>query len=104
MRGDINFSADNQNPVITCPGPQSFQVNCGISSSQFQIEKATATDNCGTANIAYSSGNIQFFDIGNRLLATFPTGTTNVQATATDGSGRTATCDITVTVTQSKLV
>ncbi|XP_072013718.1 uncharacterized protein [Amphiura filiformis] len=94
---------DDQDPTITCPDPVSSQVSCGTESTLVEFTGATSTDNCGDALVTYTSGDIQFnsqLNMPNMYSATFPVGVSVVTATATDGSGRTATCPFTVTVNQ----
>ncbi|XP_072013725.1 uncharacterized protein [Amphiura filiformis] len=94
--------ADNQPPTIVCPQPVRSSVPCGQSNTQVQFTRATANDLCGATSISYSSGNIQFIEIGNnQVTGTFPNGVTTVTATATDTSQLTNTCQFSVTVQQA---
>ena len=78
---------DNQNPVISCPANITVTPPAGQCSTAVNYN-VTATDNCSaTVSVSPASGSI------------FAGGTTTtVNATATDPSGRTATCSFTVTV------
>lgn len=82
---------DTEAPSINCPG--NITVNnttnqCGANVSF----AATASDNCGTANITYSPASGSFFAVG----------TTSVTATADDGHGNTTSCTFTVTVNDTQ--
>ncbi|MEK8180737.1 HYR domain-containing protein [Flavobacterium buctense] len=82
---------DTQPPVITCP--TNIVVNntpgqCGANVTF----AATATDNCGTANLSYSPVSGSFFSKG----------TSTVTVTANDGHGNTASCTFTVTVNDTE--
>jgi hypothetical protein len=77
---------DNQNPVISCPANITVTAPAGQCSTAVSYN-VTATDNCSaTVSVSPASGSV------------FSGGTTTVNATATDPSGRTATCSFTVTV------
>ncbi|MDQ1557076.1 MAG: hypothetical protein QOD32_136, partial [Pyrinomonadaceae bacterium] len=77
-------------PVISCPA--NIVVNLPANSTAISMPvnfNVTATDSCSTAvNVvtSHASG------------ASFPVGTTTVNATATDPSGNTSSCSFTVTV------
>jgi hypothetical protein len=82
---------DTQPPSITCPAnitAVTDQSSCNPAGAcQTVTFTATATDNCPGVTVACvpPSGTC------------FPTGTTTVTCTATDGAGNTATCSFTVT-------
>ncbi|MFN7013760.1 MAG: HYR domain-containing protein, partial [Bacteroidia bacterium] len=78
---------DTQPPVINCPANFNVDVDAGQCGAVVNFA-ATASDNCGTANITYSPASGSFFAVG----------TTTVTATADDGHGNTASCAFTVTV------
>ncbi|MFN3968232.1 HYR domain-containing protein [Flavobacterium sp.] len=78
---------DNQPPAINCPGNIDVDMNAGVCGATVTFA-ATASDNCGTANITYSPASGSFFAVG----------TTTVTATADDGHGNTSSCTFTVTV------
>ena len=87
---------DNEPPSISCPPSQTFTVSCGLTSAMVRFPTATASDNCGTAVVRYSSSNLKFIAFENSTVsmieAAFPVSTTTVTATGTDGGGRNATC------------
>ncbi len=73
-----------------------------MKTGPVQFPIARANDDCRVATIQYNSGNLEFLNIGNNtVVAEFPTSTTasTVTATATDESGKMATCQFHVTVT-----
>ncbi len=92
---------DNEPPSISCPPSQTFTVSCGLTSALVGFPTATASDNCGTAVVRYSSSNVTFIAFENRTVsmiqAEFPVSTTKVTAVATDDGGRNATCQFNVT-------
>ena len=95
--GAGNFSTDVQTITVadgiapTLNVPANITVNLPLNSTATSMAvsfAATASDNCGTANISYSHapGSI------------FPVGTTTVTVTATDAVGNQTTGQFTVTV------
>ena len=97
---------DNQPPTIQCPTITPQTVNCGTPSTTFTFNQAQGTDNCGAVTVTHTAVSptgtaIPLQAIGNVLeQGTFPVGTSVVTATATDGSGRTASCNVNVIVSQ----
>ncbi|XP_072024979.1 hyalin-like [Amphiura filiformis] len=91
---------DNFPPTITCPSNIARELNCGVTSTVVQFT-ATAQDNCGAATVTYSSSGSTVFQPQSQRSASMNVGTSTVIAVATDSSQRTATCQFTVTVTQS---
>ncbi|MEJ7610664.1 MAG: HYR domain-containing protein, partial [Ferruginibacter sp.] len=104
---------DNQDPVITCPSPggpvarqfssvliiappTSYNTDPGVCTST-QSFTATATDNCPGTTIAYTVGGSPI-----TFPYAFPKGSTTVTATATDASGRTASCNFIVNVVDNE--
>jgi uncharacterized repeat protein (TIGR01451 family) len=87
---------DTQPPSLTAPPNVIVDTNsCGQIVGETELGTATATDNCGTVNIARSgvpAGNF------------FPTGTTTITYTATDGAGNTSTATQTVTVRENPAI
>ncbi len=85
--------SDTTPPTVTAPPNVSVTTTgCSQIVGETELGTATATDDCGTPNIARSG-----VPLGNL----FPTGTTTITYTATDGAGNTATATQTVTVTES---
>jgi len=82
---------DTEAPSISCQGNITVSNTPGQCGANVTFA-ATATDNCGTANITYSTASGSFF----------ATGTTSVTATADDGHGNTASCTFTVTVNDTQ--
>ena len=97
---------DNQPPAIQCPTINPQTVNCGTPSTTFTFNQATGTDNCGAVTVTHTAVSptgaaIPLQAIGNVLESgTFPVGTSVVTATAIDGAGRTASCNVNVIVSQ----
>jgi len=87
---------DTQPPTLTAPPNVVVDTNsCGQIVGETELGTATASDNCGTVNISRSgvpAGNF------------FPTGTTTITYTATDGAGNTATATQTVTVRENPAI
>ncbi|MBS1937907.1 MAG: HYR domain-containing protein, partial [Bacteroidetes bacterium] len=82
---------DNIQPVISgCPSNINLSAGAGCTAIA-TWSAPTASDNCSVASFTsdHSSGDA------------FPLGTTTVTYTAVDGSGNTATCSFTVTVTDN---
>jgi hypothetical protein len=94
------ITQDNQNPAITCAGNQS--VNANTSGGRYQhnddLWNASATDNCGLSSVNFSLTGVTTGNGTTLNGVIFNAGVTNVQWTATDNSGHTATCSFTVTV------
>jgi hypothetical protein len=88
--------SDTTPPTITAPPDVSVTTNsCGQIVGESQLGTPTASDDCGTPTVSRSGvppGNF------------FPTGTTTITYTATDGAGNTATDTQTVTVTESPAI
>ncbi|KAF5055538.1 HYR domain protein [anaerobic digester metagenome] len=92
---------DTQNPVVTCPTPAAFYpADAGLCAASLSFT-ATATDNCGVANIKYYVGATEI-----TFPYSFPVGTTAMKAEATDINGLTHDCtfDVVVTDTQNPVV
>lgn len=85
--------SDTTAPTLTAP-PNVTVTTTGCSQivGETELGTPTATDDCGTPNIARTG-----VPLGN----VFPTGTTTITYTATDGAGNTSTATQTVTVTES---
>lgn len=92
----ITAGNDTQPPTITAPPNVSVTTSsCGQIVGESELGTAEASDNCGTPNVSRSGvppGNF------------FPTGTTTITYTATDGAGNTATATQTVTVSESPAI
>lgn len=72
-------------PAIACPAPVVAECT-GSSSASASLGGASATDNCGAANVS---------QVGE---ASYPLGTTTVAFTASDAAGNSASCSSSVTV------
>jgi N-acetylneuraminic acid mutarotase len=82
---------DNQAPVVTCPNNITVNAANGqCSATGVNLGSATASDNCGIANIT------------NNAPSSFAIGVTSVVWTATDVNGKTGTCTQTVTVVDNQ--
>jgi gliding motility-associated-like protein len=91
---------DSQNPVITCPVNITVPAAANLCNAYVTIAAPTATDNCSIASI---SNNSPYKTSNTNASGTYPVGITAVHWTATDVNGRTSTCSMTVTVTDSQL-
>ncbi len=82
---------DTTRPVITCPSNVVRAADAGKCTAVVTYAP-TASDNCSTVNVVSTppSG------------TTFPVGTTTVTCRATDASGNTATCFLTVRITDTQ--
>ncbi|MFN0111224.1 MAG: HYR domain-containing protein, partial [Blastocatellia bacterium] len=81
--------ADNQAPVVTCPGPISLTESSPGSGSATATFSATANDVCdGTRTVTCSPAS----------GSSFPVGVTTVTCSASDLSGNSGSCSFTVTV------
>ncbi|HEX8129263.1 MAG TPA: immunoglobulin-like domain-containing protein [Pyrinomonadaceae bacterium] len=80
---------DTTDPVISCPANIVVTLPANSTAISMPVSfNVTASDSCGTAEVvtSHASG------------ASFPVGTTTVNATATDQSGNTSSCSFNVTV------
>ncbi len=80
---------DNEDPIIACPTAIVTTTEAGESYAVVNFENATATDNCNVT-VEQTAG----LPSGSQ----FPIGESIVEFTATDASGNTATCTVTITV------
>ncbi len=83
--------SDNILPTITCPTNVTATTNTGCTATGVALGTPVTADNCGVASVT------------NNAPAAFPIGITTVTWTVTDNSGNKATCDQTVTVSDSIL-
>jgi gliding motility-associated-like protein len=82
---------DSQNPTITAPANVNVNTDLGLcSASAVALGTPATADNCSVASVVSNAP------------ATYPTGSTTVTWTVTDGSGNTATATQTVTVTDNQ--
>jgi len=82
---------DNQNPTITCPTNVNENADPGVcSATGVALGSPLTADNCSV------------FSVTNNAPNPFPLGTTTVTWTVTDGSGRQATCNQLVNITDSQ--
>ncbi len=93
------FTVDNAHPEITCARDISPVVNCGTTSVQVDFP-ATATDDCNDVSITYTSSGATSFYSRTSSVSSMNIGTSIVTATATDGSGKTSTCETHITIIQ----
>jgi gliding motility-associated-like protein len=84
---------DNINPVISCPGNLVLNTDPGVCGTIVNYIDPVGTDNC--------SGSITTRIAGMASGSLFPVGTTTNTFLVTDGSGNTATCSFTVTVSDN---
>jgi hypothetical protein len=83
---------DNEQPTITCPANITSNTDAGACSATVNPGTPTANDNCGNPTVTGTRSDNQ------PLNAPYPKGTTTITWTATDGSGNSASCPQTVTV------
>jgi len=80
---------DTVRPTITAPANVSIPPNSGCNATGVALGSSVTADNCSVATIS------------NNAPGTYPSGTTIVIWTVTDGSGNTKTASQTVTVTDN---
>ena len=85
---------DNLLPTISCPGNINVNTDPGICGAVVNYLTPVGLDNC--------SGPVTSQTTGLGAGSTFPIGTTTNTFLVTDGSGNTATCSFTVTVTDNE--
>ena len=84
----IQPGVDNEDPVADCPDDISQNVDPGKCTANVDLSGASPTDNCEGVFQVFSKGTVD----------SYPIGTTEVTATATDGSGNTDQCTFNVTI------
>ena len=92
---------DNENPAITCPAnvvTTTSSDGTGDCTTTATLGTPVTTDNCIVAGVVAQVGAVTI----NPATYLFPVGVTTVTWIVTDGSGRTATCNQTVTVTDNE--
>src|ERR1019366_1019499 len=97
---------DNINPTITCPGNYAANVATGTCSQSVTTGDPTTGDNCSVKILTWAMtgatiANSAPTGINNIGTYTFNAGITTVTYTDYDGSGNSATCSFTVTVTDN---
>ena len=98
-------TGDTTPPLVTCPQNINSQFQCQQANDAITFPPAVASDNSGVQpNVRYSSGSIQFSQVGNSITGTFGLGVTTVTATATDNCGLTSSCQFTVSTNQGKVI
>ncbi|MBC7846533.1 MAG: HYR domain-containing protein, partial [Flavobacterium sp.] len=78
---------DDENPSITAPANINTTTDIACTATSVALGTPITADNCSVASVT-----------NNHASTTYPLGTTTVIWTVTDGSGRTATANQTVTV------
>jgi large repetitive protein len=87
---------DTEAPQISCFGNITITVPFGSGGGNVNLISATATDNCSSANIEND-----FNSNGGNASGFYPIGTTNVTFIASDASGNTVDCLVSVTVIEA---
>ena len=93
------LETDSENPSLSCPGDQSFDLAAGETAytvSGSELDPTETSDNCQLASVLND-----FNDAETLNGAEFPGGTTTVVWTATDAAGNAQTCSFDVTVNTS---
>ncbi len=88
-------NADIVNPTIVCPANTSASAGASQCSATVTFVSPTGVDNCPSPTTTQTAGIASG--------GTFPVGVTTNVFRVTDGSGNTATCSFTVTVTDNTL-
>ncbi|KAF0204274.1 MAG: hypothetical protein FD170_592 [Bacteroidetes bacterium] len=96
---------DNQNPVVTCPGSftQNVQNPGDLNASVTGITPPVRTDNCAVTMLTYelsgaTTAAAQGSGINDLISGTFNVGTTTVTYIAYDAAGNWQQCTFTITV------
>jgi hypothetical protein len=87
--------SDNQLPTITCPANISVSASVGVCSAVVTFTAPVGADNC--------SGQTTTQTAGLTSGAAFPIGITTNAYRVTDAAGNSATCSLTVTVSDTQL-
>lgn len=87
---------DNEAPTISCPPNIAQFTDPGVCTAQVDVAPAVVSDNCIIAGTTNNFTNSQ------DASAVYPLGITTVTFTTTDQTGLTATCQMTVTVTDNQ--
>ncbi|MCJ7446672.1 MAG: DUF2341 domain-containing protein, partial [Bacteroidales bacterium] len=97
ITANINVSIiDATPPTITCPGNISVDTDPGVCTATIVIPVPVTGDNCGVASV------VNDFNGTGNASGTYPAGTTTVIWIVTDVNSNTATCSMTVTVTDNE--
>jgi gliding motility-associated-like protein len=88
---------DNEVPVIVCPENMAVTTDPGVCEANVTVPQPEVSDNCGIESIVNS------YNGGADASGVYPVGTTNITWTVTDIHGLTATCEMTITVTDTEL-
>jgi len=81
---------DQELPLVSCPADIIVPADPGLCEAIVNFSDATASDNCPGVTVMQTGGPSSG--------SNFPVGTTQVEFTAEDGSGNTATCTFNITV------
>ena len=87
---------DNLPPTISCPANISVNTDAGQCNANVTVPQPTTSDNCSTVLLSND------FNASTNASGTYPIGTTTVTWTASDPSGNSTTCQMTVTVTDNE--
>ena len=85
---------DSEKPALNCPSDKLAVTVPGETETVVTYEEVTASDNCTAAEVTLTKG----LKRGEK----FPIGETEVEYTAKDGAGNTATCSFTVIVNKTE--
>ncbi len=87
---------DNEDPVINCPSNISVNTDAGQCNASVTVPQPTGSDNCTTFILDND------FNSTNNASGTYPVGTTTAIWTASDASGNSVSCQMTVTVSDNE--
>src|SRR5208337_3939645 len=98
---------DTQNPTITCPGNYNQNDDPGVCNASVVTASPVTADNCSVTKLTWSMAgatvaNSPAVGINNVGTYTFNTGVTTVTYTVYDAAGNSATCNYTVTITDTQ--
>lgn len=91
---------DTEKPILTCPEPMTINVNNDCSSGKLSIQPIVA-DDC-SPNVLITNNSPYATSGGANISGDYPLGTTVVTVSASDKCGNVATCEVSVTVEDTK--
>lgn len=91
---------DNQKPILTCPEPMTISVNNDCTSGNLSLPPIVAED-C-SPNVLITNNSPYATSAGSNISGDYPLGTTVVTVSASDKCGNVATCEMSITVEDTK--
>jgi len=88
---------DDTNPSISCPASITQSTDAGNCTAAVTVGAASASDNCTVASI------VNDFNNTSAASDTYSLGVTTITWSATDGSGNTSTCSMSISIEDNEL-